>query len=82
MKKWPKITYSRIFSYFLNSAALDGEAMNNLKSSEAYQYLQSNKVGRVLLKEIAGLNLIYLKADIEPSQSPPSLSLGFSVIIG
>ena len=84
MKKWPKITYSSIFSYFLNSAASDREAMNNLKSSEAYQYLHSNKVGRVLLKEIVGHNLIYLKADVEPSQSlkVPSPSLGFSVIIG
>ena len=66
VKKWPKITYSSIFSCFLNSAASDGEAMNNLKSSEAYQYLHSNKVGRVLLKEIAGHNL---KGDVEPSQS-------------
>ena len=48
MKKWPKITYRSIFSYFLNSADLDREAMNNLKSSEAYHYLRSNKVGRVL----------------------------------
>ena len=58
MKKWPKLTYSSIFSYFLNSAASNGEAINNLKSSEAYQYLHSNKVGRVLLKKIAGPNLI------------------------
>lgn len=68
MKKWPKITYSGIFSYFLNSLASDGEAMNNLKSSEAYQYLHSNKVGRVVLKEM-GHSLIYLKAHVEPSQS-------------
>ena len=69
MKKWPKITYSCIFSYFVNSVATDGEAMNNIKSSEAYQYLHSNKVGPVLLKEVVGHNLIYLKADVEPSQS-------------
>lgn len=28
MKTWPKITYSSIFSYFLNSVASDGEAVN------------------------------------------------------
>ena len=68
LKKWPQITYTSIFSYFINSVATDGEAMNNLKSSESYQYLHSNKVGRVLIKEV-GHNLVYLKADIEPSQS-------------
>ena len=69
VKKLPRITYSSRFSYFLNSAASDGEAMNSLKSSEVYQCLHSNKVGYVLLKEIVGHNLIYLKADVEPSQS-------------
>lgn len=61
VKKLPRITYSSRFSYFLNSAASDGEAMNSLKSSEVYQCLHSNKVGYVLLKEIVGHNLIYLK---------------------
>jgi len=54
--------------YFIDSVGTDGEAMKNLKSSEAYQYLHSNKVGRVLLKEV-GHDRMYLKADIEPSQS-------------
>lgn len=67
MKKWPRITYGSIFSYFVESLASDGEAMDNLKSSEAYQYLHSNKVGRVLVKTVD--KYIYLKADIEPSQS-------------
>lgn len=68
LKKWPQITYTSIFSYIIDSVAMDGEAMNNLKSSEAYQYLHSNKVGRVLLKEV-GHYLVYLKAHTEPSQS-------------
>ena len=42
--------------------------MNNLKSSEAYQYFHSNKVGHILLKEV-GHDRMYLKGDIEPSQS-------------
>ena len=53
--------------------------MNNLKSSEAYQYLHSNKVGRVLLKEV-GHNLIFLKADVEP-EHPTSPCLGLNVNI-
>ncbi|KAL2091269.1 hypothetical protein ACEWY4_013532 [Coilia grayii] len=66
--KWPRITYSSIFSYFIESVSCDGKAMMNLKSSEAYQYLHSEKVGRVWLKEVTE-DLVYLKADIEPSQS-------------
>lgn len=68
VKKWPRITYGNIFSYFVDSVACDGKAMSNLKSSEAYQYLHSDKVGRVLFKDV-GNDLAYLKADIEPSQS-------------
>ena len=66
IKQWPRVTYSRIFSYFIESVASDGEAMNNLKGSEGYQYLHSNKVGRVLHKAIG--DYVYLKADVEPSQ--------------
>lgn len=69
MKKWPRITYGSNFSYFVDSVACDGNTMSNLKSSEAYQYLHSDKIGRVLCKDV-GNYLIYLKADIEPSQSP------------
>lgn len=45
---WPNITYSKICAYFVDSIAIDGKAMDNLKASEAYQYLHSNKVGCVL----------------------------------
>ena len=69
MKKWPKVTYDSIFSYFVESLASDREAMNNLKSSEAYQYLH-NKVRQVLVKIVDVY--IYLNADIEPSQCPKS----------
>ncbi len=68
LKKWPRITYSSIFSYFVDSVACDGKAMSNLKSSEAYQYLHNNKVGRVLFKDV-GNDFVYLKADVDPSQS-------------
>ncbi len=68
LKKWPRITYSSIFSYFVDSVACDGKAMSNLKSSEAYQYLHSSKVGCVLFKDV-GNDFVYLKADVEPSQS-------------
>lgn len=67
LKKWPKITYGCIFSYVNTYSAVDGEAMKNLKSSEAYQYLHSNKVGCVLTKSVE--DFVFLKADVEPSQS-------------
>jgi len=57
MKKWPQITFTSIFCYFIDSIGTDGEAMNNLQRSEAYQYLHSKKVGHVLLKEV-GHNLM------------------------
>ena len=56
------------FNYFVESTASDGKAMQNLKGAEAYQYLHSDKVGKVLIKEL-GNELVYLKADVEPSQS-------------
>ena len=40
------------FNYFVESTASDGKAMQNLKGAEAYQYLHSDKVGKVLLKGI------------------------------
>ena len=55
-------------AYFVESMSCDSQAMMNLKSIEAYQYLHSEKVGQVWLKEITE-DLVYLKAKIEPSQS-------------
>lgn len=46
--------------------AVDGNAINNLKSSEAFQYLHSDKVGCVLLHDM-GI-IVYLKVDVQPSQ--------------
>lgn len=67
LQKWPRITYSSIFSYF-DSVACDGKAMSNLKRSEAYQYLHSNKVSHVHFKDV-GNDFTYLKADVESNQS-------------
>jgi len=66
MTTWPRITYSNICSYFMHSMAIDGKAMDNLKASEAYQYLHSNKVGCVMSYKHD--HFIYLKANVEPSQ--------------
>ncbi|MPV02321.1 hypothetical protein FVA96_24295 [Escherichia coli] len=52
MSIWPSITTSETFSYFIDSMAVDGNAINNLKSSEAFQYLHSDKVGCVLLHDM------------------------------
>ena len=40
--------------------------MDNLKASEAYQYLHSNKVGCVMSYKHD--RFVYLKANVEPSQ--------------
>ena len=68
MKKWPCITYEDIFNYFVLSLGVDGYSMRNYKSTEAYQYLHSGKVGRVLVHETDS-EFVFLKADVKPSQS-------------
>ena len=69
MKKWPEVTYGDIFNYFVLSEEVDGAAMKNYKSTEAYQYLHSGKVGRVLLHREG--DFVFLKANVHPSQSTP-----------
>lgn len=66
MTAWPSITYSKIFSYFVDSMAIDGKAVDNLKDSKSYQYLHSNKVGCVMSYKHD--HFVYLKANVEPSQ--------------
>ncbi|XP_015260755.1 PREDICTED: uncharacterized protein LOC107105150, partial [Cyprinodon variegatus] len=68
MKKWPHITYEDIFNYVVLSLGADGSTMRNYKSTEAYQYLHSGKVGKVLISNNIN-DLIFLKADVNPSQS-------------
>lgn len=67
MKKWPEVTYGDIFNYFVLSQGVDGASMKNYKSTEAYQYLHSGKVGRVLLHSEG--DFVFLKANVHPSQS-------------
>ena len=45
VKKWPRITYSSIFSYFIESVSCDGKAMMNLKTSEASSIYTARKSG-------------------------------------
>ncbi|XP_063073553.1 uncharacterized protein LOC134464036 [Engraulis encrasicolus] len=66
MTTWPNVTYGNICAYFVDSLATDGKAMDNLKASEAYQYLHSQKVGRIMSYKHE--RFVYLKADVEPSQ--------------
>ena len=64
-----------IFYYLVLSVGVDGSAMKNFKSTEAYQYLHSGKVGRVLLCESEKEDYVFLKAAVNPSQaSTPSHS--------
>ncbi|TDH09872.1 hypothetical protein EPR50_G00092600 [Perca flavescens] len=43
--------------------------MLNYKSTEAYQYLHSGKVGKVLINNSIIDDLVFMKADVQPSQS-------------
>ena len=61
--EWPTVVF---LYYFIESIASDGQAMNYLKGSEAYQYLHSSMVGCVLMKSEG--DYIYLKAYVEPRQ--------------
>ena len=67
MRKWPDMSYGDIFNYFVLSLGIDGAAMKNYKSTEAYQYLHSSKVGCVLLHTEG--EFIYLKTDVNPSHA-------------
>lgn len=61
-RKNTAVFYTRPFS----CESCDGKGMMNLNASESYQYLHSEKVSPVWLKEVTE-NLVYLK--VEPSQS-------------
>lgn len=52
LNKWPRVTYRSIFSYFIDMVASDSETMNNLKSSEAYQYLHNNYLFVIVISVI------------------------------
>ncbi len=67
MKKWPELSYGDIFNYFVLSEGVDGAAMKHFKSTEAYQYLHSGKVDRVMLHSEG--DFVFLKANVHPSQS-------------
>ena len=67
MKLWPDVSYVDILNYFVLSEGVDGETLRNYKSTEAYNYLHSNKIGKVLCREYE--EFIFLKAEVEHSQS-------------
>ena len=54
---------------------IDGSAMKNFKSTEAYRYVHSEKVGCVVHCESEKEDYVFLKASVNPSQaSTPSHS--------
>ncbi len=67
MKQWLDVSYIYIVNYLVFSEGVDGKVLRNYKSTEAYNYLHSNKIGKVLLKKHG--DFIFLKAAVEPSQS-------------
>ena len=51
MKQWPDSSYIDIVNYLVFSEGVDAEELHSYKSTEAYNYLYSNKIGKVLLKK-------------------------------
>ncbi len=78
MRKWPEFMYDDIFSFFVLSHGVDGATMKNCKSTEAYQYLHSGKVGHVLLHQVK--DLVFLKADVQPSRSSSPVHLAWVLV--
>ncbi|XP_076843040.1 core histone macro-H2A.1 isoform X3 [Brachyhypopomus gauderio] len=48
MKLWPEVSDIDIVNYFVFPEGVDGEELRNYKSTEAYNYLYSNKIGKLL----------------------------------
>ena len=65
MKQWPNVSYINIVNYLVFSEGVDGGDLRSYKSTEAYSYLHSNKIGKVLLKKHS--KFICLKAAVKPS---------------
>ena len=60
--------YKNIFNYLVLSVGVDGEAMENFKSLESYQYFHAFKVGAVMFNEPAS-DMCFLKGEVTPSQA-------------
>ena len=67
MKQWPEVSYIDIVNYVLFSEGVYGRELHSYKSTEAYNYLHSDKIGKVLLKKNS--EFMFLEAAVEPSQS-------------
>jgi len=67
MSQWPAVTYVDIINYLVLSEGVDGEELRNYKSTKAYNYLHSNKIGRILSHNHQ--QFTFLKAEVEPSQT-------------
>ena len=68
MKRWPLVGYKNIFNYLVLSVGVDGEAMENFWSLDAYQYFHASKVGAVMFNEPAS-DMCFLKAEVTPRQA-------------
>ena len=60
--------YKNICNYLVLSVGVDGEAMENFKSLESYQYFHAFKVGAVMFNEPAS-DMCVLKGGVTPSQA-------------
>ena len=67
MKQWPHISYINIVNYLIFSECFGCRELCSYKSTEAYNYLHSNTIGKVLLKKHS--ELIFLEAAVAPSHS-------------
>ena len=81
MKLWPGVSHIDIINYFVFSEGGDREEMRNYKSTEAFNYFHSNKVGRIFLCKHE--DYVFLKAEVDRSQSANhKVSLGYAAAVG
>ena len=69
MKQCPDVSYIDIVisNYLVFSEGVDGGELRSYKSTQAYNYLHSNRIGKALLKKHS--TFIFLKAAVAPSHN-------------
>lgn len=69
MKLLPPVQEHHIIYYLLKTKACDLEEVNAIKSTEAYNFVESGKVGCLLVHKDMATHSIFVKGEVERSQA-------------
>ena len=73
VNNWPDITYPDIYQYFVETSSFYTRTeARNIKALDGYQYFSCGHVQPVLLHDPKIQDVLYLKADVMPSQRQSS----------